>query len=134
MVEQGDMFWNRQPPNPLIRTLFGSLFGLRKSNRFILDWYLKEGESLSNYALEATVLHLPGHSKGAIGILTAASDRFCGDLLGNIRKPELWSLMDDPVAAQSSITRLKGLNINTVYPGHGKPFSMKPLWLDGGYL
>jgi len=132
MVKEGDMFWNRQPPNPLIRLLFGALFGLRTSNRFTPDWYVEEGESLSNYGLEATVLHLPGHSKGSIGILTATGDLFCGDLLGNIRKPELWSLIDDPAAAKNSIAKLNCLNINTVYPGHGRPFSMEQLRLDGG--
>jgi glyoxylase-like metal-dependent hydrolase (beta-lactamase superfamily II) len=32
------------------------------------------------------------------------------------------SLIDDPAAASASIARLKGLRIDTVYPGHGRSF------------
>jgi len=44
--------------------------------------FLEEGQPLSDVGLDASVLHLPGHSKGSIGILTASGDLFCGDLLG----------------------------------------------------
>jgi len=33
--------------------------------------------------------------------------------------------MDDLTAANTSIQKLKSLKINTVYPGHGKPFPME---------
>jgi glyoxylase-like metal-dependent hydrolase (beta-lactamase superfamily II) len=32
--------------------------------------------------------------------------------------------MDDPAACVASLEKLAGLAIHTVYPGHGKPFSM----------
>jgi len=35
------------------------------------DVILEDQQNLSGYGLEATVLHLPGHTKGSIGILTA---------------------------------------------------------------
>jgi glyoxylase-like metal-dependent hydrolase (beta-lactamase superfamily II) len=49
---------------------------------------------------------------------------FCGDLLGNMGKPDVWSLIDDPSAAAASVQKLTTLPIRTIYPGHGKPFSM----------
>lgn len=130
MVERGDMFWNRQTPNIFIKIIFGLWFGLSKSNRFKPDLYLKDGDSLSEYGLDAQVLNVPGHSKGSIAILTANGNLFCGDLLGNINKPELWSIIDDRSAASSSIKKLKSLAINTVYPGHGEPFSMEQFSYD----
>jgi glyoxylase-like metal-dependent hydrolase (beta-lactamase superfamily II) len=126
MVEHGDMFGNRQKANNMItRKLVPILFGFGKSQRFRPDFYLDEGADLSEYGFEAEVLYLPGHSQGSIGILTAAGDLFCGDLLESTKQPMLNPLMDDPVAGNASLAKIKELKINTVYPGHGKPFAME---------
>lgn len=125
MVERGDMFWNRKNPNNLIRLLFGLFFGLSQSNRFKPDLYVEDGYSLWDYGFDAKVLHIPGHSKGSIGILTASGDLFCGDLLGNVNEPELWSIIDDAAAAKASVEKLESLKISMVYPGHGQPFLME---------
>ena len=127
MVERGDMFWNRKNPNILIRIIFDLFFGLSKSDRFKPDLYIEDGYDFSGYGFDAKASHIPGHSKGSIGILTAEGDLFCGDLLANIKKPTLFSIIDDSTAANSSIEKLKCLKINTVYPGHGKPFPMSSL-------
>jgi glyoxylase-like metal-dependent hydrolase (beta-lactamase superfamily II) len=125
MAERGDMFWNRKKANILIRILVNAIFRLKKSDRFKPDVYVEDGYDLSAYGLDAKVLHIPGHSKGSIGILTAGGDLFCGDLIRNMGKPALSSLMDDPAAANASVEKLKKLQITTVYPGHGKPFLMR---------
>lgn len=126
MVEHGDMFGNRQKGNNVItRKLVPILFGFGNSRRFTPDFYLDEDADLSEYGLEAEVLYLPGHSKGSIGILTATGDLFCGDLLESTKQPVLNSLMDDPVAGNASVEKIKSLEINTVYPGHGEPFAME---------
>jgi glyoxylase-like metal-dependent hydrolase (beta-lactamase superfamily II) len=122
MVERGDMFWNRKKSNILLGMIAPILFGFGKSERFIPDLYIEDGYNLSGYGFDAKVLHIPGHSKGSIGILTAGGDLFCGDLIMNEDKPGLNSNMDDSTAANSSIEKLKSLKINTVYTGHGKPF------------
>jgi hydroxyacylglutathione hydrolase len=124
MVERGDMFWNRHRPNFLVRTLAGLLFRLRKADRFKPDFYIKAGDNLSEYGFDAEVIEIPGHSKGSIGLLTADGDLFGGDLLANVDKPNVWSIIDDPVAAKASVEKLKGITINTVYPGHGQSFPM----------
>jgi len=124
MLERGDMFWNRKKGHPLIGLLAPLLFGFPKSSRSHPDLALGEGEDLSGYSFEASVLSLPGHSRGSIGILTAGGDLFCGDLLTNIDKPVLNTLIDDDAAANASIERLKSLEVETVYPGHGSPFPM----------
>jgi hydroxyacylglutathione hydrolase len=68
---------------------------------------------------------LPGHSNGSIGILTAGGDLFCGDLLIHMDKPVLNAIIDDAAAANASVERLKSLEIDTVYPVHGKLFPME---------
>ena len=130
MIERGDMFFNRKRPNALIRALLPLVFGLGKSDRFKPDVYLEDGYDLSPYGFEARVLHIPGHSKGSIGVLTARGDLFCGDLLENTAKPALNAIMDDLTAANTSVARLRGMSIATVYPGHGKPFAME-LFIQG---
>jgi hydroxyacylglutathione hydrolase len=125
MVERGDMFHNRESGNALFRRIAPILFRFARSDRFRPDLYLDEGDELSGYGFDARVLHLGGHSKGSIGILTAAGDLFCGDLLDNTHQPVVNSIMDDLAAAQASVERLSGLAIRTVYPGHGRPFAME---------
>lgn len=124
MVERGDIFWNRNKGNILFKKAAAVLFGFGKSERFKPDLYLEGESDLSVYGFDATVFHIPGHTKGSIGIITAAGDLFCGDLLVNGNKPSLNSLIDDMKVATGSINKLRALAINTVYPGHGKPFSM----------
>jgi len=125
MVERGDLFWNRIKGNILIRMMAPIFFGFGKSKRFSPDLYVEDGYDLSGYGLDAKVLYIPGHSKGSIGILTAGGEMFCGDLLTNTDKPVLNSIMDDSAAANASVEKLKSFKINTVYPGHGKPFPME---------
>jgi glyoxylase-like metal-dependent hydrolase (beta-lactamase superfamily II) len=125
MVERGDMLWNRKKQNILFRVIFKLFIRLSKSDRFKPDLYIDEGYDFSGCGFDARVLDIPGHSKGSTGILTASGDLFCGDLLANVDKPDMWSIIDDSVAAHASVEKLKSLQINTVYPGHGQPFPME---------
>jgi glyoxylase-like metal-dependent hydrolase (beta-lactamase superfamily II) len=127
MAERGDMFVNRKKPNILIRLLLPLLSGFGTSERFTPDLLVEDGYDLSQDGLGAKVIHLPGHSRGSIGILTAGGELFCGDLFESTKAPALNPLMDDPVAAEASLAVLGRLTIHTVYPGHGRPFSMDEL-------
>ena len=128
-VERGDMLLNRTDKGIATRMLTKALFSvttlfLGRFERFKPDIYVEDGQVLSEYGFDANVLHLPGHSKGSIGIVTSGGDLFCGDLLWNRDRPAPQSNIDDVVELNASIEKLKGLRINTVYPGHGKPFPM----------
>ncbi|MFX0065574.1 MAG: MBL fold metallo-hydrolase [Candidatus Hermodarchaeota archaeon] len=132
MVEYGDFLWNRKVSFPKkilfkILTMLLSLSGLnlKKSDQFKPDIYIKDGDNLSEYGLDAKVLHTPGHSKGSVGYLLPNGDLFCGDLLMNTKEPAKFSMIVEHQEFNSSIEKLKRLKIRTVYPGHGKPFSMK---------
>jgi len=125
MLERGDMFWNRKSGNAMMRAVIPLLFRFARASRFTPDQQLTDGQGLGDYRLDATVVHLPGHSRGSIGILTAGGDLFCGDLIENTTGvPALGSIVDDRVAANASIERLARLKISTVCPGHGQPFEM----------
>jgi hydroxyacylglutathione hydrolase len=124
MVETGDMFYNRQKPNIILRKLIGLYASSGKKDRFTPDLFVEDGYDLSAYGVDAKVFSIPGHSKGSVGILTASGDLFCGDLLVSTKKPGLNSLMDDPPAANFSLQKLASLGAVTVYPGHGEPFPL----------
>jgi hypothetical protein len=42
----------------------------------------------------------------------------------NSGEPAANRIMDDRVACEASLAMLQGLEIRTVYPGHGEPFPM----------
>jgi glyoxylase-like metal-dependent hydrolase (beta-lactamase superfamily II) len=122
MLERGDIFWNRKSGNFFIRAVASVLFRFGKSQRCSPDLYIDEGDDLSQYGFDASVIHIPGHSKGSIAILTADGALFSGDLLLYRDGPVLNSIIDDRAAAQASFERLKSLKANTLYTGHGQAF------------
>lgn len=125
MPEYGDMFVNRKRPSAIIRILLPVFSGFGKAERFKPDLLVGDGDGLAEYGLDARVISIPGHSSGSIGILTASGDLFCGDLLDNTDQPSLSSIMDNLQTAYASLQKLSGMEIGTVYPGHGRPFPMK---------
>ena len=130
MAEQGNMFWNRTGINIILKKLIQFILvltrlKLKKADRFTPDIFLENGDDLSDYVFNAKVIHFPGHSKGSIGFLTSDGDLFCGDLLENVKKPVEGSLIDNKDDFNSSLSKLKEINIKTVYPGHGVPFSIE---------
>lgn len=128
MLEHGDMLWNRGKRNALSRAAFGLMFRLGEEDRAKPDLCIAEGYGFSGFGFDAKAVELPGHSRGSVGILTGSGDLFCGDLLANLEKPDLWTIIDDKDAAHASVERLKSLPIKTVYPGHGKPFPIEEFW------
>jgi hydroxyacylglutathione hydrolase len=123
VVESGDMFLSRKTKS-LLATIVYFFTKLSVSDRFKPDFYVEDGDTLSPYGFDARVLHLPGHTQGSIGILTADGQLFCGDLLTNDSGKPGTPSIDDWAAFDASIEKLKSHKITTVFPGHGKPFLM----------
>jgi glyoxylase-like metal-dependent hydrolase (beta-lactamase superfamily II) len=116
------------------KIIFAIILLLRKLNKkkinpnqFTPDIYLHDGQSLQEYGFNAKVIHLPGHTKGSIGILTGGGDLFSGDTLVNYKKPGSAYIIQNQTELTKSIEKLYNLKINMVYPGHGKPFPMELL-------
>jgi glyoxylase-like metal-dependent hydrolase (beta-lactamase superfamily II) len=70
MVERGDMFWNRGLGNVLVKALAPVLFQFRHSGRFSPDLFIEDGYVLAEYGASLKVVHLLGHARGSIGLLT----------------------------------------------------------------
>lgn len=142
LVERGDMSCTRKAKPDKIGFIFRVMIPLAplffKTNAFEYfkpDFTVDEGFDLSEYGFNARILHLPGHSKGSIGILTpndfslqpagAGPVVFCGDLLYNFIGRPSCQLIDDLADFNASLDQLKKLGVKTVYPGHGKPFPLE---------
>ncbi len=128
MSVAGDMFSGRKRPNVVIRTVLSRMARLPRADRFEPDITVDEDSDLSEYGLAgATVLVLGAHSRGSIALLLADGSLICGDVLENRKRPRIGSIMNDKLAAEASVERLKTLAIGTVYPGHGRPFEFEEL-------
>jgi hydroxyacylglutathione hydrolase len=133
IIETG--FSGKRRVKPLaMRIMFGLISLVRKLgknkadlNKFKPDIFLRDGQGLQKYGFNAGVIHLPGHTKGSIAILTDRGDLFCGDTLVNMRKPQTATIIENAAELEESIKKLRKLNIRRVYPGHGKPFLMASL-------
>ena len=129
MAEQG-VFLKRK-----VRTLAAKIFFIlrklrrRKSpfDKFKPDIFLTDGQNLKEYGFDATIIHIPGHTKGSIGIVTNDGILFAGDTFTNMRKPDIAIYIENSGDLKNSIARLKKLNIRTIYPGHGRPFEMESI-------
>lgn len=129
MLENGDMFWNRKVQNPVLKKLFPLIVRFGKEELCTPDIFLQEGDALDEYGLNARVLNTPGHSSGSVCILMEAGELLCGDLFTSSGdKPRLNPMMYDQEAGNHSFARLKDLPIQSVYPGHGKPFAWQSLF------
>jgi hydroxyacylglutathione hydrolase len=134
IVEHGDASWNRKAKSDKLSIFFkvmmlaSYLVKMDYNETFKPDILLDEDFDLSAYGLDARVIHLPGHSKGSIGVLTDSGDLFCGDLVYNFfGRPGLIYCINDLADYNISIEKLKHLDVQTVYPGHGKPFPVQRL-------
>ncbi len=124
-----ESFHYRSPINKLVFALMKgaikklTLKTLEDFQSFQPDILVEEGLDLAPYGFAAKVLHIPGHTKGSIGILTPQNDLIAGDIFSNPGKPAKAMNAADFKVMEASIERLKRMNIKTIYPGHGEPFA-----------
>jgi glyoxylase-like metal-dependent hydrolase (beta-lactamase superfamily II) len=131
-VEKGIQL-KREIRNPIFRVM---MFLRRRRMRkrmpafetFTPDLFLSDGRSLSEWGVDARVLHLPGHTPGSIAILTGEGDLLAGDLVSNmLGKPGPSPFVHDREQMRASLEKLKGMDLKTIYPGHGKAFPASEL-------
>ena len=87
--------------------------------------YVKEGDDLSAYGINAKIVELPGHTLGSIGVDVEQKYLFVGDELDNWLRPALGHLYYDFDALKNSAQKIRNLGQRTIYYGHGKPTENK---------
>lgn len=138
-MHKGDIDTVRNASNefPEGNSLLGSLMrnmSIRKHKEikweaFEPDILLDDNSSLTEYGFDAKVIHLPGHTKGSIGFLTGDKKLFSGDTVMNIVMPGLALFAEDFSMLRQSVDYIKNLDIDMIYPGHGKPFEASRIYL-----
>jgi hydroxyacylglutathione hydrolase len=94
-----------------------------------VDIVLGDGEfPLAEYGIPGKILYTPGHSMGSVSVLLETGDAFVGDLAMNMLplrlSPGLPILAEDMQKVRESWKLLVDAGAETVYPAHGKPFSI----------
>lgn len=87
--------------------------------------YVKEGDDLSAYGIDAKIIELPGHTNGSIGVDVAGKDLIVGDALDNWISPATGHLYSDLDAIRKTADKILALGDRTLYYGHGKPTKNK---------
>jgi hydroxyacylglutathione hydrolase len=126
-TQTADMKADRKTKVPGIGGALMGVIGRMMSRPFTPDLFLADGDRLSAYGLDATVIHTPGHTMGSISIFTADGDLFCGDFLNSAKTPRINRLTDDMDEMKASLAKIRNLPIKRIYPGHGQPFTLEEL-------
>ena len=89
---------------------------------------LSDGFSLAEYGVDATVIELPGHTRGSVGIV-AGDGLLAGDALTNLFAPSKAALWVDKDAMEQSAEKASAYGTGvTVHFGHGKSVANKEHW------
>lgn len=88
----------------------------------------EKGLSLSEFGISGRVIPTPGHTGGSVSVLLESGEAFVGDLAMNkvpLRfTPGLPIFAEDIHRVKESWKKLLEMGAETIYPGHGKPFSV----------
>ncbi|MFD1177348.1 MBL fold metallo-hydrolase [Paenibacillus puldeungensis] len=98
---------------------------LEDFDTFKPDLLLSDGMNLKDYGLEGTIIHLPGHTAGSVGLLLPNGSLLAGDTFVNNTKPASAPNALNFSSLYSSIDSLRNKAVKTIYPGHGHPFEFK---------
>jgi hydroxyacylglutathione hydrolase len=83
--------------------------------------------SLAEYGIPGKVIYTPGHTTGSVSVLLETGDALVGDLAMNglpLRLgPGFPSAAEDMQGVKGSLKLLLEEGAETMYPGHGRPFS-----------
>lgn len=100
-------------------------FSKKKMRAFTPSVFLKDGDDLTGYGINAKIIGLPGHTKGSIGIDVEGKELIVGDALMNIFYPTVSMLFNDEMTMLDSARKITGLGERVIYFGHGKPVRNK---------
>ena len=83
--------------------------------------YVRDGDDLGSYGIDAKVIELPGHTLGSIGVDVERKHLIVGDALDNWNRPGIGHLYYDRDAVRKSAEKIRAMGDRSIYYGHGKP-------------
>lgn len=87
---------------------------------FTPDILLKEGDSLSEFGMDAEIIELPGHTAGSIGIKLGEDSMLVGDALMHMTKAGPSLLFEEYDQMLESMRKVQNMGDLKIYFGHGK--------------
>lgn len=85
------------------------------------DCVIQDGQDLQDFGLPGYVLHTSGHTPGSTSLIVEGRLAFVGDLLSTFGKPHTQRLYaSDWLEIDKSLERLNALDLEWLYPGHGR--------------
>lgn len=96
-------------------------FSVRTMQEFKPDVWLKDGDCLDGYGIDADIIALPGHTDGSIGVDVGKKDLIVGDALMNMVYPTVSMLFHNKNDMLGSAGKISRLGTRTIYFGHGSP-------------
>lgn len=100
-------------------------FSTRIMPKFKPSILLNEGDSLSDYGINAEIIALPGHTDGSIGVDVDKKALITGDALMNMFYPTVSMLYHNKSDMLKSAEKISGMSGRVIYFGHGKPVNNK---------
>ena len=94
---------------------------LQEIENFVPEILLKEGDTLERFGVPATVIELPGHTKGSIGLDVKRQAVIVGDALMHMVLPGIAGIYEDKRQLLESAKRIAAFSGRIVYFGHGAP-------------
>jgi hydroxyacylglutathione hydrolase len=91
-----------------------------------------DSEILTKIGIDGKILHTPGHTEDSISVLLSDGKAFVGDAAMNFMN--ICRIKHRPIFVQDieevykSWEKLAEYGAKTIYPAHGKPFSVEELF------
>ncbi len=85
--------------------------------------YIKEGDTLNQYGINAKIIELPVHTNGSNGVDVEEKHLLVGDAMDNWVLPALGHLYYNMEDIKRSYYKIQALGPRRIYFGHGKPFN-----------
>ncbi|WP_346858976.1 MBL fold metallo-hydrolase [uncultured Draconibacterium sp.] len=97
---------------------------------FVADIINPDKFDLSAFEIEGEIISTPGHTNGSQSVLIG-KDLIAGDTFLNMRNGRIFPpFANDPKVLLETWESLFQLNIETIYPGHGKRFTIEKSYKD----
>ena len=105
----------------LLELIFPLVVRLSNLEPAVPDIVLDDQQELSKFGFPAQVIHTPGHTPGSSTFWVGERYAFAGDLVTNTRRVLTQQYFaTDWSQLKSSVNRLRSLNPDLTYPGHGR--------------
>lgn len=103
-----------------------------RNGGFKVDIAIDDQLDLSRFGVEGVILPTPGHTLGSASLFLPDARAITGDLIIRrhmFRGPaEACAFLHDREKYHSSVNLLKTCGVNKIYPGHGAPINMAPVY------